>query len=311
VRKSLQSQVPSFDEFLRKTPGSVECINYPGKLALDIWEYVLTIGFGQCPSGHDVEVGKRHGYLLHYVRKGELQHVIDRKTHRGGSGCVCLMDASKANRILNETRAPSGLWWVLFGGKNMPRLFLELEADRKPVFDKLNRERIENLFKALWDLVSKRPLAHEARCHVVLNDILAELIASRAQPAGVPSLVPQKAQLSDEVRLAVRRFERIYYMAINLKETAAILGVDMYHFSRRFRREVGMAPIQYLNRYRIEQAKHLLKATNKSVNQIAPLVGISDPDYLARLFRKITGKTPRAWRKVEQRKKSGSDSRFA
>ncbi len=289
-----------FDEFWRRIPGNVECLGYPGKLAIDIWEHVIGIGMSRCPRNMDKQLwNKRHGYLLHYVRKGELLHVISGKPHRVNAGCVCLMDYGRIQRVRNEKRA-ADLWWVLLGGKNVPRLFSELDINRAPVFDQLNRGRIEALFRELWVLIGRKPPAYEARAHVALNAIFAELIASRAQPSKVPSLVPRRAQLSDKVRLAVLRFERMYHTQLDLKGTAAAVGMDTWHFARRFRREAGMAPIQYLNRYRVEQAKHLLKTTAKPVHQISPLVGISDPDYFARLFRKTTGETPRTFRRKKR-----------
>ncbi len=57
-----------------------------------------------------------------------------------------------------------------------------------------------------------------------------------------------------------------------------------------------MAPIQYLNRVRLEQARQLLTATDKPVGEIGHLVGIPDQGYFARLFRKQVGQSPLAYR---------------
>jgi AraC-like DNA-binding protein len=65
-----------------------------------------------------------------------------------------------------------------------------------------------------------------------------------------------------------------------------------------FRREVGMTPIAYLNRYRINQAKSLLEETDKNVTEIAMLVGFFDSGYFSRVFRRQVGVSPDAYRRT-------------
>lgn len=285
-------------EFWRKSPDNLEIVCYPSKLALDLWEHVLVIGVSRCRAGYATRLGShRHGYLLHIVRKGELVHVVGEKPFRVRAGAACLLDYSRPLQIRNETEEAAEVASLLFDGRNLARIFAELDASRDPVFDGVDSAHLNQHFRELWRGASRKPPAFEARAHATLNAMLAELLASRARPSPVMSLVPRRAKLSEKVRLAVLRFERMYHTGLNLKETAAILGKDVSHFSRRFHTEVGMPPIQYLNRYRIEQAKRLLTTSQKPIHQIAPLVGISDPDYFARLFRRITGNTPRAWRR--------------
>ncbi len=301
VKRTLRSR--SFHPTRRRGIDS-DHSNYPSKLALDLYEYVTSIGvFSKYSKGYDVRMGGTvHGYLLHYVHKGELQHVVGGKTYRVGQGGAFWMDCSKPHRHFNAAAVTADLWWVCFDGRNVPRLWAELGADQNPIFDGLNRERFETLFEELWTMVVKRPLACEARCHVTLNAILVELMLTRVQHARVASLVDQKSLLSDKVRRAVEIFERnYYYPKLGLKEVGDRVGTDIFQLSRKFRQEVGMPPIQYLNRYRVEHARHLLQSTGEPVKKITGLVGITDPDYFARLFRKITGLTPRDYRRKKNR----------
>ena len=64
-----------------------------------------------------------------------------------------------------------------------------------------------------------------------------------------------------------------------------------------FRQELGMTPIAYLNRYRVTQAKRLLKETDKTITEIALDVGFSDSGYFSRVFRKEVGMSPDAYRR--------------
>ncbi len=299
MKKALRSLPVGFGGLRRRRLADVEHENYPSSLATNLWEYVISMGASRCPPGYRVsEAGNRHGYLLHYVRKGGVQHVLGGNTWRAGKGCACLMDTSKSYHHFNDKSPATDLWWLYFDGRNMPHLWVELDANRNPIFENLDCERFESLFEELWALVVKRPLAWEARCDVTLNAMVVELMFSRKQFAHAPGPLSQKSFLSDKVRLAVEWLERKYYEPkMSLKQVGTHVGMDIFQLSRKFRREVGMPPMQYLNRCRIEQAKHLLAITGEPIKHVASLVGVSNPNYLAELFRKITGQTPKSYRK--------------
>jgi AraC-like DNA-binding protein len=182
----------------------------------------------------------------------------------------------------------------------MARTFAELGADADPLFTGVNGRRFEELFHELWVQVSKRPDAHEAREHALVHAILAELFAVRSHRITAPTLVARRSLLSANVRKAVNVIEMSYYMNVGLKQIGAHAGTDPYHLAHKFRQEVGMPPIQYLNRYRMEIAKRLLATSDRAVAEVARLVGIPDESYFARMFRRLVGKTPNAYRASER-----------
>ncbi|MFZ5891782.1 MAG: GlxA family transcriptional regulator [Myxococcota bacterium] len=68
-------------------------------------------------------------------------------------------------------------------------------------------------------------------------------------------------------------------------------------FKRRFVAATGLAPIAYVQRLRIEDAKRRLERTDASVEEISWRVGYEDAAFFRRLFRRTTGLTPGAYRK--------------
>ena len=58
-----------------------------------------------------------------------------------------------------------------------------------------------------------------------------------------------------------------------------------------------MSPVNYLIELRLNRAKELLKYTPLPVNEIALSVGIANPYYFSRLFKKHTGTSPTEYRK--------------
>lgn len=64
------------------------------------------------------------------------------------------------------------------------------------------------------------------------------------------------------------------------------------YFSHTFKQRMGVPPMQFLSRLRIEKAKEFLTANSMSVSTVARLVGYDDPLYFSRVFRKSTGIAP-------------------
>ena len=74
-------------------------------------------------------------------------------------------------------------------------------------------------------------------------------------------------------------------------------GLAERTFKRRFTSATGLAPIAYVQRLRIEDAKRRLERTETSVDEISWQVGYEDPAFFRRLFRRVTGLAPGAYRR--------------
>lgn len=84
---------------------------------------------------------------------------------------------------------------------------------------------------------------------------------------------------------------------ITLKEIADIASLNPTYFSNLFSKLMGISPIQYINRRRIERSQLLLLSSNESLENIAMQVGFDDVFYFSRLFKKITSTSPSVYRK--------------
>ncbi|HEU5181443.1 MAG TPA: helix-turn-helix domain-containing protein [Candidatus Polarisedimenticolia bacterium] len=68
-------------------------------------------------------------------------------------------------------------------------------------------------------------------------------------------------------------------------------------FKRRFAGATGLAPIEYVQRLRIEDAKRRLERSDASIDEISFQVGYEDAAFFRRLFKRTTGLAPGAYRK--------------
>ncbi|HEY0739363.1 MAG TPA: substrate-binding domain-containing protein [Herpetosiphonaceae bacterium] len=100
------------------------------------------------------------------------------------------------------------------------------------------------------------------------------------------------------VRRAVAYIHTHYAEAITRDQLALYLGVSPDHLTASFRKEMGLTPIAYLNRYRISRAQTLLTESARSITEVALAVGFSDLTNFSRTFHREVGMTPNAFRRM-------------
>jgi len=81
-----------------------------------------------------------------------------------------------------------------------------------------------------------------------------------------------------------------------VKQLAEASGLNERTFLRRFRKATGEAPLEYVQRLRIEQAKRLLSGSSQSLEQITRSVGYEDVSSFRRLFKQLAGLSPTVYR---------------
>jgi transcriptional regulator GlxA family with amidase domain len=86
--------------------------------------------------------------------------------------------------------------------------------------------------------------------------------------------------------------------AIRSSELAALVRLNPCYFSRVFRESFGESPLRYVTRLRIERAQRLMLSSAVPLSQIALECGFADQAHFSRLFRRMAGDTPRAWRRA-------------
>lgn len=89
---------------------------------------------------------------------------------------------------------------------------------------------------------------------------------------------------------------RNYASRITLEEVAGYVHLNASYFSSTFKRNIGMSFKEFLNLYRIEMSKKLLKNTNSSILDIAVATGFEEQSYYTKMFKKYTGTSPSKFR---------------
>lgn len=94
------------------------------------------------------------------------------------------------------------------------------------------------------------------------------------------------------VQALKQRIENDFRRQLSMILLAKEFKVTPGHMTRTFRMIVGISPLEYVHRLRLEEAYRLLSDTSMNVSEAASEVGFEDANYFSRLFRKKMGISP-------------------
>jgi AraC family transcriptional regulator len=103
-----------------------------------------------------------------------------------------------------------------------------------------------------------------------------------------------------QVERLKRHIEKAYSDRINIDDLAQMTRLSSSYFSTAFRVSFGTSPHDYISRRRVDQAEHLMLTTDIPLCEIALDCGFADQSHLSRVFRRLKGATPAAWRRARK-----------
>jgi len=107
-----------------------------------------------------------------------------------------------------------------------------------------------------------------------------------------------------KMRKIIAHVEANLSRRIFIQELARLVGLSASHFCRAFKCTFGASPRDYMLRRRVEMAQGLMLATPEPLSSIAVRCGMCDQSHLTRVFHRIVGETPYAWRRTRRDSRS-------
>ncbi|MEO6891929.1 MAG: AraC family transcriptional regulator [Ktedonobacteraceae bacterium] len=155
----------------------------------------------------------------------------------------------------------------------------------------------------LQEVRSCHPTSHYI-ISLLLHLVLAEFLRSAAHPAlPLPSVHAQSSLLedmSDVMCNAIRLLEQGHdCSSLALEGIAQTVGLSFFHFSRRFKQEIGVTPGHYLRQQRLNHALQLLFSTTLSLEEISYQSGFGSSRQLAEACKAAFGQVPSLLRKTD------------
>ena len=253
------------------------------------------------------DIGRYPRARRHYYRRsgGSEQHILI--LCESGSGSVkieereftlepdrfVIIPAGKPHEYWSSSSSPWTISWCHFQGLRGADFTCAAPVDQSPfAIDSDLITRVKSLFSMAFDIVERGyTLEHAAAASSLVHSILCLLIYDNTQLT--PSRKPPRNR---HVEKAIMFMGANIQRSISLNEIASHVGLSVSRLTQLFCSLVGAAPISYLTRERIYRACHYLDAAELPIADIARIVGYEDPFYFSRVFKRITGLSPRAYR---------------
>ncbi len=175
-------------------------------------------------------------------------------------------------------------------GPMLGPVYAEYARSRPPVFHESLTGPLMTKLEAVAHLMDYSVPARDFRMAGMLFDIATGLLSQSA-----PQTTGETA-LTDNLQYLIRYIDRHYADKMTLDFLSRFSGISKYYLSREFHRYTGFSPNEYIIRQRISGAQELLWRTNEPIATIAERVGIPNVQHFSKLFRRVTGMSPREYR---------------
>ena len=257
---------------------------------------VTDAGYFPQARGHQVE--RKNGAPTHLIiaclrGQGWVRSGAGQRTVRAGD--LVWLRANRPHSYGANDDDPWTIGWVHFNGE-------EAEAWSRQVGFTNDPAAILNHASAEGIAALK---IEQIYLSLELGYSVPELISASLMLRSAFSLAAQAVRTGDPSRSATERLTTVrdhlretFARPHRLKALAAAAGLSVPHFCTLFRRLTGYAPIDFVIRQRVQAACRLLDTTDRSISAIAAEVGYEDPYYFTRCFRRVTGSSPRAYRRI-------------
>lgn len=265
-------------------------IHYPSRIGQRDLE-VVEVGTQHCAPGYRVGPAVRDFYLLHYIHDGEGLLETGGSTFALAENRLFTLYPHRVAMYGSDLKRPWHYSWIGFRGTLSDRLLQDAGFTPDRPIALRRQERLDASFRDLMS-VSLLAKGSEAALTGMLYRILGELAAANAEQGG------ESAPNAETYAAKAAAFVETHYAnKLTLNDIARHVGLDGKYLCRLFNRHIHTSPYSYLLSVRMNNACRLMERPELSISDISRSVGYPDPLQFSRMFKKMRGVSPVAYRK--------------
>lgn len=230
-------------------------------------------------------------HSIHFVREGcvELQFGNQRIVLNKGDLFCLFPDVTYVFRIVPATETLQLMWLAFDGVRAGPMLAMAGLTEQQPYLRGAIDKDLDITLQQMLRTMSVRGTKYVIALYGLMYKMFAQLI-----PESEPGSA--RVEAGGWVRQSMMFMNAHYAEQITVGDVAKHIGIDRSHFSRTFSQTVGVSPMSYLQKLRMDRGCELLRGTSLSVTEIALTIGYPDLYSFTRAFRNRFGMSPKAFR---------------
>lgn len=250
--------------------------------------YLLNMGQQYCQD----HILRTEGYpcnQLLYCTKGSGTLIIDGEKHSIPPYTAIFMPSFYPHEYYPNEE----IWdihWVVPAGYAADDMLKHIGLTAPGIFGLKEIKMLEHIFRKMHEAIRSDSVFGSYRAAGYLYDFLIEFyrLISENKAVNAPNSALMKA---------IDLINDRYASHITMEELCEVSGVSKQYLCLLFRNSLGSRPMEYITKRRIQAAKELLTATDKTIEEIAAETGFCTPSYFCKQFRRYEGITPTAFRK--------------
>lgn len=227
----------------------------------------------------------RNDFYLMYITDGELIFLCDNNAARLKEGDIVVIAPDTKYHYHSDSDSAVGYYWIHFTGRNAKKILDKMNIKiNKPMKAGVRRNICDD-----WQLLFREFMLFDTLFAETSAGILTCILAKLSRCINGKN---NDKTLFKSLEYIHKNFKN----DIPISQLARIEGLSESHYRLLFKNITGVSPIEYITARRMESAIRYLCETDKSMSEIATLVGYSDAYYFGRLFKKKNGVSPGKYR---------------
>lgn len=238
---------------------------------------------------------RTHGadqHILIYCVRGRGRVIVKKKRYSIEPGNFIIIPRLVEHEYAADETDPWTIYWVHFTGSASDNIVEYVRASSGEIKGFINYDQQQiDLFNSIY--------AELERGYGIENMMYANLcfhhyLATYMRPENADDT--SSSAENDVVNMLINFMKKNIGSVSTLQQMAKEVNLSPSHLSFLFKKKTGYPPVEYFNHLKVQQACQYLLFTNLRIKEIADLLGIDDPYYFSRFFKKLMGVSPNMYR---------------
>ena len=247
---------------------------------------------GYFPNAKHHNRSRKNGikeYIFLYCLEGEGWIKINGKTITLTPNTAFIIPKNTGHKYGSSLKDAWSIYWIHFSGNYATTLYKRFstsgDEDTKIAFDENRITQLNEIIKLLESDLSDEKIE---LTHFRLISFLSSLCYTNTLDNNI----------DDKISLSISFMKAHLNEILTIEILANQACYSISRYSELFKQKTGYSPIQFFNRLKIQKSCEYLYFTNLNIKEICKEVGIDDPYYFSRAFKKQIGVSPMQYKKA-------------
>ncbi|WP_296975613.1 AraC family transcriptional regulator [Thermobacillus sp. ZCTH02-B1] len=246
------------------------------------------------------------GFEIYFFHEGQAHFIINREIYVLSPGDMLLFRGDVLHRPNPSRDVPYIRSYMNFSadyvremvGADWHRQLMRLFANPNGLlvhWDEEEAAEIERVFREMLREQQEKAAGYEWMLQSMAAQLLIRILRKTERSGSLPAAVaPTRKERI--VREILAYLDEHYRSPVSLDMLEAHAHLNKYYICHCFKEVTGMSIRQYILRRRINEAKKLLWLTDEPVEALSERLGFGYPMHFSRMFKLMTGVSPRQYR---------------